>query len=108
MGCVTVGPGFTTILYVLVEGQPLKVEVMVKTTVFAEIVVLLMVKAGIVFPIPELVFKVTPAGTVVAIHENVLPVSATNGTATVAEPEQIDCVGGFKAARVGAVPIAKV
>ena len=81
---------------------------MVRVTVLGLVVELLMVKAGIEFAFPEEGSTVTPVGTVVALQEKVVPLSAVSGNAVVAEPEQIVCVDGFKIPSVGAVPIAKV
>ena len=108
MGCVNIGPGFTIILYVLVEGQPFKVEVIVKVTVFGVVLELLMVKAGIELPFPKEGFTFTPDGIVVATQEKLVPVSAIRGKAVVDEPEQMVCVAGLKVSKVGVVPMPKV
>ena len=107
-GCVNVGPGLTIISYVLVDGQPFNVEMIVKETVLGELVELPIVKAGIEFAFPDEGLTVTPAGIVVADQEKVVPVCADNAKAVVDDPEQMVCVAGLKALKVGAVPIAKV
>ena len=72
-GWVSVGPGFTTISYVFVEGQPSSVDVMVKVTVLEVLLALVMVKAGIEFAFPDEGFTDTSGGIVVASQEKVVP-----------------------------------
>ena len=107
-GCEIVGPGLTIMSYVLVDGQPFKVEMIVKVTVFGKFVELVIVNAGIEFAFPDKGLTLTPIGTVVADHEKVVPLWADKGTEVVEDPEQMVCEVGFKAPSVGAVPIPKV